>query len=249
MEKTYQYIYFFENYSTGKAIQVNDFSELSDSFQNLELDVSRPTIVIVGGASKISKEEMNHLQKFFLKVIAPLAESLDAVVVDGGTDAGIMRLIGQAHTKIRATFPLIGVAAIGTVHLPDTPNYNPDSAPLEPNHTHFLLVPGSNWGDECPWISRTANILSEGYSSVTLVINGGEITWQDILYSIEAKRPIITLEGSGRTADKLAAAVRGEFFDERTSKIIAEGDVQAINIRHSVRKFKKILTEILARKN
>ncbi|MBE9125689.1 MULTISPECIES: hypothetical protein [unclassified Coleofasciculus] len=36
-----------------------------------------------------------------------MVEELRVTVVDGGTDAGIMGFIGQAHTRIAATFPFI----------------------------------------------------------------------------------------------------------------------------------------------
>ncbi len=76
----------------------------------------------------------------------------------GGTDAGIMRFMGQARTEIGGTFPWIGVAAIDTVILPDLPPPpSSDAEPWESHHTHFVLVPGSNWGDESPWLARTAS--------------------------------------------------------------------------------------------
>jgi hypothetical protein len=39
---------------------------------------------------------MSRLQQLFVEAIAPIAQELGVAVVDGGTDAGIMRFIGQA---------------------------------------------------------------------------------------------------------------------------------------------------------
>lgn len=247
MESALRYI--FANQLTADVIQIHSFTELPDALHNLGLSNKRPTLVLVGGASGISEADMIRLQRLFVEDIAPTAQELGLAVVDGGTDAGIMRLIGQARTKIKATFPLIGVAAYGTVILPNAPPPSSEAAPLESNHTHFVLVPGCNWGDESPWLARLASVLCEGYPSVTLVINGGEITLQDVSQSLQANRPVIALDGSGRTADKLAAALRGEATDKRAENLTASGQVQAINLsKHPARVarvIKRILSKIL----
>jgi hypothetical protein len=167
--------------------------------------------------------------------------------VDGGTDAGIMRFIGQARTEIGGTFPLIGVAAIGTVILPENPPPFSDAAPLESNHTHFVLVPGSNWGDESPWLAHIASLLSEGFPSVTVVVNGGEITFKDVSYSLQADRPVVTLDGTGRTADKLAAAVRGEATDGRATQLAASGQVLTIDLNNELSRIDQVIRERLSK--
>ncbi len=42
------------------------------------------------------------------RALIPLCEELGAAIVDGGTDAGLMRLVGRARTATHAQFPLIG---------------------------------------------------------------------------------------------------------------------------------------------
>jgi len=241
--------YTFANQLEAKAISIHSMTELPEALQQIGLQPKRPTLVLVGGASGIGEADMTRLQDLFVQAIAPLAQELQVAVVDGGTDAGIMRFIGQARTQIGGTFPLIGVAAVGTVIIPDMPPPNPDAAPLEPNHTHFVLVPGSQWGDESPWIARIATMVSEGFPSVTIVVNGGEITFQDVSNSVRADRPVVTLEGTGRTADKLAAAMRGEATDGRAQELAASGKMQAIVLsEHPVRathKIREILSKLL----
>jgi hypothetical protein len=56
-------------------------------------------------------------------------------VIDGGTDAGVMQLIGRARAASGGRFPLIGVAAEGTVMVPGAGTSSPDATELEPNHT------------------------------------------------------------------------------------------------------------------
>lgn len=39
---------------------------------------------------------------------------------------------------------------------------------------------------------------------MTILINGGEISWKDIELSLENCRPVIALDGTGRLANELA---------------------------------------------
>jgi hypothetical protein len=75
---------------------------------------------------------------------------------------------------------------------------------LEPNYSHFILVPGDQFGDESPWIVEAATILSEGHRSVTILVNGGEVSRKDIELSLEKERPVIALSRTGRLADELS---------------------------------------------
>jgi len=149
--------------------------------------------------------------------------------VDGGTDSGVMWLLGQARAEAGATFPLIGVAATDTVTLPAEAAI-PQAAPLEPHHTHFILVPGSAWGDEAPWLARVASMLADGVSSMTLLVNGGDIAWQDVSESVAAGRPVLVIAGSGRTADTLADALRREATDERAAELAQTGLLHAADL-------------------
>ena len=112
------------------------------------LDIPRKTLVIVGGANGLSNADFSRLETLFIEVICPFAEAHELVVVDGGTDCGVMRLMGQSRLKSGATFPLLGVVVEAMTYVPGESPTHPDQAPLELNHSHFLLVPGDEWGDE-----------------------------------------------------------------------------------------------------
>jgi hypothetical protein len=62
------------------------------------------------------------------------------------------------------------------------------------------------------------------------VANGGQVAWRDVRHSVEAERQIIALAGSGRTADVLAAAVRGEESDRRADELVGSGLVRAVDV-------------------
>jgi hypothetical protein len=215
---------------TTQLIEVKNFPSLSVAVEFAGLRAFGHTLVLVGGASNIIPENQSRLESVFATKLGPLLEKMGVAVITGGTDAGIMRYIGKARTSINGTFPLIGVAARGTIVLPPEPPPREDAAPLEPNHTTIFLVPGKSWGDESPSLCSIASLISEGFSSVTLVVNGGDITLQDVGRSILAERSVVTLDGTGRAADKLAAALRGEPTDLRAEALASSGQVKSVHL-------------------
>src|SRR5439155_8336988 len=112
---------------------------------------AQPVLLLIGGAGGLSERDQARLRPLFEASVAPVIDSLGAIAVDGGTDAGVMRLLGRARATTGGSFPLVGVVARGTVQLPGEDPV-PRACPLEPNHTHFVLVPGRLWGDESPWL-------------------------------------------------------------------------------------------------
>lgn len=245
---TKPFTFTFSNKLTVYAIRVHRSTELSVALGELGLHPPRPTLVLVGGAGRMSDTDLARLRPLFVEALAPLAEALGAFVVDGGTDAGVMRLMGQARAETGATFPLIGVAAEGTVTFPNAIRSRPEAWPLEPHHTHFVLVPGSNWGDEAPWIARVANALACESPSVTVLVNGGEIAFEDVSQSIKAGRPVVIIAGSGRTADTLAAALYGEVTDRRARALAASGLLQAVDMTEGSDTLSRVIKGMLSTK-
>lgn len=229
------------NSYAAQAIAIESQYDLYQQILNWRLGESRPTLVLVGGAGGIAEADKQTLQKLFIDCVAPWVQEKGLAVVDGGTDAGIMQFMGIARNQIQGTFPLVGVIAEGTVNLPERPSSNPYAAELEPHHSHFVIVPGTEWGDESPWLAKTATAIANTAPSVTFVINGGNITWQDIQCSLDEKRPVVTFAGSGRTADVLAEAVHGNIQDERTANILQQGQVHSISMQASPAQLRSLL--------
>jgi hypothetical protein len=240
----------FPGGQTAAAVQIHrtiTTAKVTTLLTEMGVTPGRPALVVVGGASGISDDCFDQLRSLFTDVLAPVVEALNGVVVDGGTDAGVMKLMGEARAATAGSFPLIGVAAIGTVILPDSDQKSTDeTAPLEPHHTHFVFVPGGLWGDEAPWIARVATAVTMGHPSVTVLINGGRITWQDASNSVRVGRPILVMAGSGRTADELAAAVRGDLESDRATDLIASGLVHTVDLASDPLFLKSVLQSMLS---
>ena len=145
-----------------------------------------------------------------IQTISKIAEDVKAVVICGGTDMGVMAEIGQTRWRNRYKFPLVGIAPEELVTWADGPDstkflwWGTQRWQLEPHYSHFILVPGSEFGDESPWIVDAATIISKDHRSVTILVNGGEVSRKDIDLSLEFGRPVIAVSGTGRLADKIA---------------------------------------------
>jgi len=185
----------------------NERSELPQAISDLNLKDRYPVIVLIGG--DIDKHQaVITLQA--VKTISKIAEEMHIVIVCGGTNMGVMAEVGQIRRQKHYKFPLVGVAPEGLVAWPGGPYstkflwWGEKRWQLESHYSHFILVPGNQFGDESPWIVDTATALSRGHQSVTILINGGEVSRKDIDLSLEQGRPVIALSHTGRLADEFA---------------------------------------------
>lgn len=196
------------------AARVGERGELAAALEALGLTTRRPVLVVAGdaGSGAVAAAELRPL---FEDVLLPCAAAHGAYVVDGGTDAGVMAMLGQARARLRSAVALVGVVVDTLARRPGQRFEHPGGAALERHHTHFVFVAGSRWGDESPWIAQVASELAAGAPSLTVLVGGGAVAWDDVAESVRAARPVIAVAGSGRTADAVAAAARGEARDER----------------------------------
>jgi hypothetical protein len=179
-----------------RAANISDDSEIERALDRLEIPHPNSVIVLVGGASGIGWLDMFPMRKA-VRIVAQLAEETQSIVIDGGTQAGIMTEIGKQRRQRGYSFPLIGVV-FDKLIVKEEP-----AAILDPNHTHFFLIPGNDWGDESAWISRIATRVAGNAKSITVLINGGNISRQDVEYSLLENRPTFVIRGTGRLADEI----------------------------------------------
>ncbi|HEV7653123.1 MAG TPA: hypothetical protein VGP36_00075 [Mycobacteriales bacterium] len=168
----------------------------------------RPVVVLVGGAGRLVVPDPPAWAALFRDGLVAGLVRAGGCLLDGGTDAGVLRLAGVARAAAGADYPAVGVVAEGTVRWPGRKPALPDAADLGPQHTHLVVVPGSAWGLDPPWISLVAGALAGPAPALTVVVNGGPITAEDVRRSLDAGRRVVVVAGSGRLADALAAARR-----------------------------------------
>jgi hypothetical protein len=205
--------------------------DVDRAVSGLGLGGPRPVLTLVGGAAGLDDATRDRLTDLFTEVIVPVVERTGAAAVDGGTDGGVMGMLGRARAG-HPGFPLIGVAAEGTVEFPGHVPQIADSARLEPHHTHFVVVPGRDWGDEGPYLPLVAAAVAGGAPRVTVLVNGGEIAITDALLAVEHHSDLLVLRGTGRTADRIAAAVEGHgpAGDERIERLALSERVRVLPV-------------------
>ena len=214
---------------TALAVRVDDADELPHALVALGLSEPRPTLVVVGGADGLRSRELQRLRPVVANTLVPIVAAADGAIVDGGTDSGVMRLVGEAAASTPRRVPLVGVAAAATVALPGDPAAG-GKAHLEPHHSHFVFVPGETWGDESEWLSLVASALAGPSRSVTVLLNGGATAWRDVESSVAAGRPVIVLDGSGRAADEMAAVLGSVQKDDRGDRLGGSGLMEAVSL-------------------
>jgi len=205
----------------------------------------RPAIFMSGGAALMTPEDQRRTAQM-LESVTDFAEERKAVVITGGTDSGIMQMLGDIRARKHYTFPLIGVAPLGKI---DYPGYvNPArEAGLEDAHSHFVLAKGDEWGDETELLVRLTHAIAQGkMPTVGLLINGGKIARNEVYLATtrDVKLPMIVLEGSGRFADDLATAVRtGKTVQQILKAILEGGDITLVATTEGPEKMRQRLAE------
>ena len=176
------------------------------------LDIGQPKalIMLVGGAAGLDKSLKLHLVQLFSRGISHAVADRNALIIDGGTQAGVMAMMGQGVADRGRNCILLGVVPAGKVTYPGGPTEGciDDGAPLDPNHSHFVLVESNEWGGETETMYELAEELSKEIPVLTVLVNGGKVATREILQSVRHGWAIIVIEGTGRLADEIAIAAR-----------------------------------------
>lgn len=170
-----------------------------------------------GGAAALQRDAAlrRRLVPVFHDALAPAVVDAGALVVDGGTDAGAMALMGTAlaaHAPAGGRL-LLGVAPAGLVVYPGAPAPSGrGAAPLEPHHAYFALAETDDpprWGDELPLMAALAEAARHRGGGtrpgVLLLVGGGGGSAAEVRRARALGWPVVPLRGSGGHADRLAA--------------------------------------------
>ena len=107
-----------------------------------------------------------------------------------------MAMMGEALAQGGRRSQLLGIAPAGKVTYPGGPTYanTGDGTPLEPNHSHFVLVESDEWGGETGTMFKLAAALNVPVA--TMLINGGQIAGGEASQSVRNGWQLLVIDGS-----------------------------------------------------
>lgn len=216
----------FDKGQFSPAIRVPVDEEPQRIIEVFNLITPRPTIFITGGAGSMSEEDIQKTRELIDECIAAFAEEKRITIIDGGTEAGVMDMIGDARRKRDYKFPLIGVSPLQKVEFPGFKGSSPE-AELQSGHSHFVLVESDEWGGETNMIiALTKAIAAQKAPMVGILINGGKIAEREAYLASaigKNRMPLIIIDGSGRTADNISTAFKTQRTDSKLIRAIIKG--------------------------
>lgn len=171
------------------------------------------------------------VEPIFCKGLMKAARATNAWIVTGGTDSGVMKAVGEAYRKHSVeNVPCIGIASYNalnnkqilmpsnkTIEYSTIPGGGP---PLNPYHTHFVLVDGQKYmknekdifGHEIEFRSDLESFLcSEEMFDIPLllvVVGGGPGTLKTVYEGVVRKFPVVVINKTGGVADAISYRIQ-----------------------------------------
>lgn len=139
----------FENRNRARMVFPSLDVKAKEILKTLELKQPEALILIAGTRGEVEEDLNLRLQQLFSRGIAQAAVKKDALILDCGIGGGVMELMGQGVADRRRAATLLGVAPKSMVTYPGGPDQDRSNkiAPLDKNHSHFVLVDGAAWED------------------------------------------------------------------------------------------------------
>jgi hypothetical protein len=257
----------FPNDNEAVAVFPSAASNAEDIVRALDIKPYKAIILVLGGAAGVDEKLIPRLTQLVGRGTARVAAQTNAIIIDGGTQAGVMAMMGEGVAARGYKSMLVGVAPAGKVTYPGN---SATGVPLEPNHSHFVLVEGSDWGSETATIYKLITTLtskgngaanagrnpleqeSENVTTkvpaVAILAGGGPISRDEVLRAVRQNLPLIVIEGSGGLADDVAAAWRHRDTlpnDPVMAEIIADGDIHIQRLSNPVKGFERLIIKEL----
>lgn len=243
----------FPNHNKACILKASINATGKEMVNALDLKPPKTIILIFGGAANSIDTSSNPDLEQLLSSVVQLAADTDALIIDGGTESGIMEMISQKADELKKKPPLLGIAPVGKVRYPgseDDPS--PDAkVPLDSNHSHFLLIEGNRWGDETEKLFEVARTLDNGIPIVALLVGGGEISKKEILLCVDHGWPIIVIENSGYLADEIASYKNKQnssnmITDVSLKKIVSYDGIKLFSLNAEPNTFTQLMLHTLS---
>ncbi len=224
----------FPNGNQARLVKAGPADRIDDLLAALGVGAVRMLILVIGGADGLDDAIKPRLKQIFTRAIARAAVHSGAAIVDGGTQSGVMELLGAGVAYGDSGIPLVGVAPACCVTYPGhADGAHPDLTPLDPNHSHFLLAPGDAWGNETRLLFETAEALGRDKPVLAILVNGGDVAKNEVLESVRRNWPVLAIRGTGRLADQVVALAEPgapKAQDPDLAEIQADGRINVVGL-------------------
>lgn len=188
------------------------------------------TVVVVGSAASFKAADENRLERLLQRGLADVCGDVETAIVYGGTDSGVMRLVGRAIAEFAPDSPCVGVAPKGKV-LFDGDTGDPEGAPPDPHHTHFVLAPPGAWASEASVLVGVAERLAAGKRLAMVVIGGGDGTRTETELAFERGWPLLAVAGiHGIGQDIAERVVTAKAMNSKGVRVAEPDDLLAASI-------------------
>ena len=187
-----------------------------------------------------SEEAITRLRMVYSRGIVTAAADVHAAVLTGGFDIGPAGFAGRANLDREYVAPMIAVCSKPKMTWPgDVRPGQEERLPLQPDHTHVVMVPSADEEHMTSYKFELAHAMSvddqtgSRLPAVAFVVNGGSRALQEVLECVRLGWPIVIIRGSGGVADRLHAAIEApELFvsDAVTTEIVQEGTIEFIEL-------------------
>ena len=187
--------------------------------------IPNPEIIIAMGGAAQNFDMAPELRQAFDVGLAQVVTFAKSTIVTGGTNTGIMKLVGETMSRVKAECPIIGIPSqgstidgdqfngvFGETVTYDVPSSRADKkgAPIDPNHTHFLIMdsgkePGESWGSEVQPMNDFKVRLAKltGAVIINLILGGGPQTLKLIKSALDSKTAVVLVVGTGQACDAI----------------------------------------------
>src|ERR1700675_4053097 len=105
----------FPNGNEAIAVSPPAAPKAAEILNALALPPYKAVILIIGGAETVDEKLKPRLIQLFSRGIARAAANAGAAIIDGGTQSGVMEMMGQGVADRGFQSSLIGVAPAGLV--------------------------------------------------------------------------------------------------------------------------------------
>ena len=103
----------FPNKNRAKLVAASPGAPMASLIELLGISSPKNLILLIGGADKLDEKLTSRLTQLFSRGIARAAADAEALIIDGGTQAGVMQIMGQSIADRGHKSSLLGVAAAG----------------------------------------------------------------------------------------------------------------------------------------